>query len=559
MDQRAVTDEEPKLMQIWNLDVDRYRTGQLRMISNREYVYHVASNIVRTCFDKQSKGKGSYVEAVLWKRSPELLTYWLDQTLQGCLTKLFKVDINIPGQQSIPVESDPVFLKRLWPEAHTVGVEVKNSFSDTFAQTWEGKRARLASIGFFCSNASAFATILQELAAMTDEDYSIVFDSTYKHLDILLQCGLTIVLYTRAHPTFLTDRALVSPSLEAFVEETLKAAAKVPVKPGHEPKFELCSFSQNRVLFYTANVMRIANTFITGSRKGRLMEISSRLVEGSIYATGGGRSEGPSRREVLFSFITDVIPKPRPSQQRTMTVSQNTAPALGIVNPRDDVAVGLPQSVTPMTPCTNAVPFTLQAPRDDSHPSGASQAWIGVSPITDCESTNSSTPGSYTPHSLIPYSLNASQGGFVGYVASSSLSPLQSYFPPRPSEVAAAENHFRVHPGDVRDVGTSSRGGFEIKRARSMPFLDALYSEDADDGRDFKRFRTGSSHADTAVTESSACQLVENDASDVHCLNGEAALATDGFTTLKRVPTEDMDAIDDYNKLFDDVENYLQS
>jgi hypothetical protein len=125
--------------------------------------------------------------------------------------------------------------------------------------------------------------------------------------------------------------------------------------------------------------------------------------------------------------------------------------------------------------------------------------------------------------------------------------------------VAAAENHFRVHPGDVRDVGTSSRGGFEIKRARSMPFLDALYSEDADDGRDFKRFRTGSSHADTAVTESSACQLVENDASDVHCLNGEAALATDGFTTLKRVPTEDMDAIDDYNKLFDDVENYLQS
>jgi hypothetical protein len=179
---------------------------------------------------------------------------------------------------------------------------------------------------YFTTGYNTCANIVSELVGMSDAEFTQVFDSKFKHLDILIQSALTIVLYIRADRTFTTELARLPASFEVFENDIVAAADKLPVRSSREPKFSLCSPSQKRTLFHVARMMCITNTFVTqGSRKGRLMEISSRLVEGVAYATGGGYSLHAIRRELLFEVITAIMPKSRPFAVRTEPRSKMVA------------------------------------------------------------------------------------------------------------------------------------------------------------------------------------------------------------------------------------------
>jgi hypothetical protein len=332
-DMQLALQEDPEQMRIWANDAIHYRTGQLRMVGSETYAFHLAHELLVSCFDTHSTTQDT--EAVLWKKLPKVLHYWLTKTIVRCLDKLFKQDTNACVPQPVPalvpfpglqvphlvqvrfvagVEADGAFLKRLWREARQIGIEMRDEICKMQKrQSWNGSLARLASTNYFGMPNDAFAGQVHELANVTDEEYTEVFRSKFKHLEVLLQSALTIILYTRADTAFVTEHAHLPASVQVFADSTFAFAEDLLANDGHQPRFADCDHSQQRILFHTANMMRIANTFVTcQQRKGRLMEVSSRLVERIAYSTGGGSSPDADRRAALFVFISGVSPEKRP-------------------------------------------------------------------------------------------------------------------------------------------------------------------------------------------------------------------------------------------------------
>jgi hypothetical protein len=175
LDMERGLEHEPQ-MRVWDQDADEYRTGHLQMVDCEVYIGRLAKSVVKDCFgDVQSTE--SYVESVLWKRVPNLLIYWLHQTIRRCLRELFQRDINVAGMKA--EESSDWFLQSLCKESRQIGVEEINRITGSRNRRSWNKHARQACITLFASDPH----IVSELGRLSDKEFDVVFRSGYKHLD----------------------------------------------------------------------------------------------------------------------------------------------------------------------------------------------------------------------------------------------------------------------------------------------------------------------------------------------------------------------------------------
>jgi hypothetical protein len=280
-------------------------------VGNKQASYAVASFVMKSFQTTPIGGKQvQEVETKLWKTIPNLLTYFLFQSTSLCLTELFIRD-NDHADSLTARESDPSFLHTLQANSWGIAIRVLDNICGTVdLKSLEGSRSRQHAIAYFCHEDNAYADIVNELVALKDKDFEDVFGGKYKHLEILVQSAITSVLFIRADPKFVGYAGLHD-DFDQFAASTFTAAVEeLVVKNGHRPSFKDSTPRQQKILHFTSNIMRIANMFVTNKqRKARLMDISSRLAEGTAYPTGGGRSVEAHRRESLFSHITGILPE----------------------------------------------------------------------------------------------------------------------------------------------------------------------------------------------------------------------------------------------------------
>jgi hypothetical protein len=365
--ERGLEHEVPSQMRVWDQDADEYRTGHLQMVDCEVYIGRLAKSVVKDCFGYVQSAE-SYVESVLWKRVPNLLIYWLHQTIRRCLRELFQRDINVAGMKA--EESSDWFLQSLCKESRQIGVEEINRITGSRNRRSWNKHARQACITLFASDPH----IVSELGRLSDKEFDVVFRSGYKHLDILVQSAIAVILYVRGETTFMTRLACVPVSLEAFVRDVFPAAEDVLA--GYRPRFQTCSPTQQLILFQTARLMCVCRTFIRWKMcKGRVLEICSRLAEKLAYATGGGSSLEANRREALFACLTGIMPvlkTPQPAEVATDADVNMTAVAPVQVSSLCSTPKATPKSMAQNAPlCTDAL-----VPCDDTL-------------MTDVESSNS--------------------------------------------------------------------------------------------------------------------------------------------------------------------------
>jgi hypothetical protein len=380
---------------------ERYRNREFGLVGNEVSIGGLAT-FVMGCFNSKPTGskQDDEVETRLWRNISCLLTFFVHRTICVCLSTLFVYDNDPSDELALAAESEPQFLRSLQEKSWRFA---KQTLADIYGavnvKSWEASGARNHAMQYFNSVARE-PCIVSELQRLSDDDFSEVFHAKYKRLDILVQAALTLVLYVRADNMFAAYASLRS--LSQFVAEIATPAVEgLYVKSGNRPRFDACCPEKQRILHLTSNMMRITNTFVTKEeRKGRLMEIASRLVESINYATGGGNSVEAHRREVLCAYVTGKVPAHRQPKTPPASARKPGAHTNGTISPMT-LGTFAQLSIHPGSPGAGC--YAPQGyPVGASHisPIGLTSSRKKYSRKSSFRSTPSSTPFSSPPAAL---------------------------------------------------------------------------------------------------------------------------------------------------------------
>jgi hypothetical protein len=237
-----------------------------------------------------------------------VLIWWLQQALISCLHDEFA-----PNGEDVVVNED--FMRTLNNGALKAGVFVidrmcKPEHVQGIASNTKYPSERERAIKYLELSARTdpgqqerILGAAHELEQLSDEQFNDVFSHKHKQLDIILQAGVTVVLFIRSDK-FIADLQLDTHD-HFFKRVTVDGFEQLHMQYGYCPGFNKCSYQEICDLFHVFNFMQISFKFASGKR--RLMELASRLVERKEYATGSGHSPAAHRREVLYAMVSGEL------------------------------------------------------------------------------------------------------------------------------------------------------------------------------------------------------------------------------------------------------------